>query len=82
MPTKTLGEVATGRTAVSRTYSVPSCVIPDIHPGQERCPVEIDSFLEEENPLGCIRGVMWVMVFNAAAILLGMAIWQACKRIF
>ena len=56
----------------ARTYSIaPSpAYIPD-----ERSilppPPEIDSFLEAENPLGCIRGVMWVMAFNVAVFLLG-----------
>jgi hypothetical protein len=40
---------------------------------------ELESFLEGENPLGCIRGVMWVMAFNAAAFLVGFMIWQGCK---
>jgi len=42
-------------------------------------PAELESFLEAENPLGCFRGVMWVMVFNAAAFLMGFVIWQSWK---
>ena len=40
---------------------------------------ELESFLEAENPLGCFRGVMWVMAFNTAAFLLGFVIWQSWK---
>jgi hypothetical protein len=40
---------------------------------------ELESFLEGENPLGCFRGVMWVMGFNAAVFLLGFVIWQSWK---
>jgi len=40
---------------------------------------ELESFLQGENPLGCFRGVMWVMAFNAAVLLLGFVIWQSCK---
>ena len=40
---------------------------------------ELESFLEAENPLGCFRGVMWVMAFNAAVFLLGFVIWQSWK---
>jgi hypothetical protein len=45
-------------------------------------PEEIDSFLDAENPLGCIRGVMWVMAFNAAVFMLGLVIWQSCKYLW
>ena len=63
----------------ARTYS--------IAPGSAYVPQEntcdsadqIDSFLEGENPLGCIRGVIWVMAFNLAVFLLGAAIWQCVK---
>lgn len=40
---------------------------------------ELESFLEGENPLGCFRGVMWVMAFNSAVLLLGFVIWQSWK---
>jgi hypothetical protein len=40
---------------------------------------QIDSFLEAENPLGCIRGVMWVMAFNIAVFLVGFTIWRCVK---
>ncbi len=63
----------------ARTYSVaPS---PAYIPNERPCPSaeEIDSFLEAENPLGCIRGVMWVMAFNLAVFLVGLTIWQCVK---
>ena len=54
----------------ARTYSIaPS---PALHPRREKSypsAAQIDSFLEAENPLGCIRGVMWVMAFNIAVFL-------------
>jgi len=40
---------------------------------------ELEAFLDGDNPLGCFRGVMWVMAFNAAVALLGFMIWQSCK---
>jgi len=63
----------------ARTYSIaPSpTYVPDekSHPSA----AEIESFLEEEHPLGCIRGVMWVMAFNLAVFLVGFTIWQCVK---
>jgi hypothetical protein len=40
---------------------------------------ELEAFLEQEHPLGCIRGVMWVMAFNLAVFLGGLAIWECVK---
>jgi len=63
----------------ARTYSIaPS---PASIPNETRYPSaeQIDSFLEAENPLGCIRGVMWVMAFNIAVFLVGFTIWQCVK---
>ena len=63
----------------ARTYSVaPS---PAYIPEQIAYPsaAEIDSFLQEENPLGCIRGVMWVMVFNITVFVIGLTLWQCIK---
>ncbi|AXC13420.1 hypothetical protein ACPOL_4143 [Acidisarcina polymorpha] len=45
-------------------------------------PNHIESFLEVENPLGCIRGVMWVMAFNASVFALGFLIWKSCKLLW
>jgi hypothetical protein len=67
----------------ARTYSIapiPVSIpasIPEerLHPAPE----QIDAFLEAENPLGCIRGVMWVMAFNVAVFLAGFTIWQCLK---
>ncbi len=64
----------------ARTYSI--APIPAFIPAEEKsypAAPEIDSFLEAENPLGCIRGVMWVMAFNVAVFLLGLMVWQSCK---
>jgi hypothetical protein len=63
----------------SSTYSIAPG--PTSLPRQEPYPsaVEIDSFLEGENPLGCIRGVMLVMAFNVAVFLVGLIIWQSVK---
>jgi hypothetical protein len=62
-----------------RTYSVEPRIESD--PGEVSCisETELQSFLDAENPLGCFRGVMWVMAFNAVVFLLGVAIWQSCK---
>jgi hypothetical protein len=63
----------------ARTYSVaPS---PASIPGEKSYPsaTPIDSFLEAENPLGCIRGVMWVMAFNVAVLLFGLLMWRCVK---
>jgi hypothetical protein len=62
----------------ARTYSIaPS---PAYIPDERSYPsAQIDPFLEAENPLGCIRGVMWVMAFNVAAFLFGLLIWQCVK---
>jgi hypothetical protein len=63
----------------ARTYSIaPSRLsVPDerLYPSTD----QIDSFLEAENPLGCIRGVIWVMAFNIAVFLVGLTIWQCVK---
>jgi hypothetical protein len=83
MPVKTLNSaqpmVFPAGISHERTYS--------IAPGPARIPkqesyssaTEIGSFLEGENPLGCIRGVMWVMAFNLAVFLFGLMIWQSVK---
>ncbi len=68
----------------ARTYSVaPS---PAYIPDEKSCPsaaqpsaTQIDSFLEAENPLGCIRGVMWVMAFNVAVFVFGLLMWRCVK---
>lgn len=83
MTVKTLNSVqsiaAPGPISKTRTYSIEPQFTSI--PAQTSCvsPTELESFLEAENPLGCFRGVMWVMVFNAAAFLLGFAIWQSWK---
>ena len=83
MPVKALSDVETVQVSATRTYSVPSSVVMSVPAGVEtRYPSDLQIFLEEENPLGCIRGVMWVMVFNAAAVLLGLAIWKTCTLVF
>jgi hypothetical protein len=63
----------------ARTYSIaPSpAYIPDEK--SYASAAQMDSFLEEEHPLGCIRGVMWVMAFNLAVFLVGLTIWQCVK---
>ncbi len=63
----------------ARTYSVaPS---PAYIPDEKSYPStsQIDSFLEAENPLGCIRGVMLVMSFNVAVFLFGLLMWRCVK---
>jgi hypothetical protein len=42
-------------------------------------PSQLDAFLEEENPLGTIRGVMWVMVFNTVVFVVGFAVWELLR---
>ena len=70
------------RTAPTRTYSI----APVSQAGGAETPsltaAEIDSFLQAENPLGCFRGVLWVMAFNLAVFLMGVMIWQSCKLLF
>jgi len=71
--------VLPARLSHARTYSIPPgpATVPNekLHSSTEH----IDSFLEAENPLGCIRGVLWVMAFNVAVFLVGLAIWQCIK---
>ena len=67
------------RVSQARTYSVaPS---PVQLPNETTSPsqAQLDLFLEGENPIGCIRGVMWVMAFNFAVFLFGAAIWECVK---
>jgi hypothetical protein len=85
MSVKTLNSVESmvlpATTSQARTYSIaPS---PMSRPEERSYPsaAQIDSFLEAENPLGCIRGVMWVMAFNVSVFLLGLAIWQCVKSL-
>jgi hypothetical protein len=86
MAVKTLNKVrslgATIPASQSRTYSI----APSMTSSSERATkphlVEMESSLQDENPLGCIRGVMWVMAFNLAALFLGIAIWQSCKLLW
>ena len=42
-------------------------------------PAELEEFLENENPLGCIRGVFWVTVFNAIVLLTAFCAWAMVK---
>jgi hypothetical protein len=65
-----------------RTYSIDPSQIPLPETRSVPSAHELESFLEAENPLGCIRGVMWVMAFNVAVFLLGFMIWQSCKLLF
>jgi hypothetical protein len=62
-----------------RTYSIAPRVAPEPVESLYSTPAELEIFLDGENPLGCIRGVMWVMAFNAAVFLLGFLVWQSCK---
>jgi hypothetical protein len=79
MSVKTLSEIQTLGPALGfrgHTYSVaplPAGV-------EESLPsTDLEIFLNMENPLGCARGVLFVMAFNAAFFLLGFLMWQACK---
>jgi hypothetical protein len=82
MSVKTLNTVqAVAQTNISqaRTYSIgPSLTSVPVQTSSPST-AGIELFLEEENPLGCIRGVMWVMAFNMAVTLLGVIVWQTCK---
>ena len=83
MSVKTLSSVqsipAPSPVSKARTYSIEPQLTSV--PAKSSCaaPAELESFLEAENPLGCFRGIMWVMVFNAAALLMGFLIWQSWK---
>ncbi len=61
------------------TYSIAPEVLPDASQEIHHAPENLEVFLEGENPLGCIRGVMWIMAFNAGVFLLGLLIWESCK---
>jgi hypothetical protein len=83
MAVKTLNSVEStvsqGLVSKACTYSIESrpTFVPADAAAVSRA--ELESFLEGENPLGCFRGVMWVMVFNVAVFLLGFMIWQGFK---
>ncbi len=83
MSVKTLNEMSilgSVRQAPRRsTYSVAPVVESTAMVETSEASAELEVFLDGENPLGCLRGVMWVMAFNAAVFLLGFMIWQACK---
>jgi hypothetical protein len=63
----------------ARTYSVAPSTAYILDEKSSPSAAPIDSFLEAENPLGCFRGVMWVMAFNVAVFLFGLLMWQ-CVR--
>jgi len=45
-------------------------------------PAELEMFLENENPLGCIRGVFWVMAFNVIVFLAAFSAWATFKYLW
>lgn len=53
-------------------------------PAQESSslPAELEVFLEHENPLGCIRGVFWVMAFNAIVFLTAFSAWELFRHLW
>jgi hypothetical protein len=64
------------------TYSIdPLPASPHIHGSQESeaPPTELEVFLDNENPLGCLRGVMWVMGFNMVAFLVAFTVWVSLR---
>jgi hypothetical protein len=65
----------------ARTYSIAPNPAPFVDESFAASPAQLDSFLEEENPIGCIRGVMWVMAFNIGVFFLGLSIWECIKLI-
>jgi hypothetical protein len=83
MSAKTLNAVqvfsAPALASERRTYSITPA--PTSFPSQTSTadPADLESFLENENPIGCIRGVFWVMVFNAVAFLIGFTVWATCN---
>ena len=83
MSVKTLSNVqsiaAPAPVSKARTYSIEPQLISVPTKSSIAAPAELESFLEAENPLGCFRGIMWVMIFNAAALLMGFVIWQSWK---
>jgi hypothetical protein len=86
MSVKTLSNIrslgASIPASASLTYSIAPSLPSPIQQRPEARSTEVESFLEGENPLGCFRGVMWVMAFNAAVFLLGFVIWQSCKYLW
>lgn len=86
MSTETLSTVASFRSSAAvsrpRTYSI-APVLETVVPEKVAAPpANVGVFLEGENPLGCIRGVMWMMAFNVGAFALGFLIWRSCKLLF
>jgi hypothetical protein len=63
----------------ARTYSITPSPTYIADERSRPSAAKIESFLEEEHPLGCIRGVMWVMAFNLGVFLVGLTIWQCVK---
>jgi hypothetical protein len=89
MSTKTLNNIDvlgsslnSARPVRSRTYSITPRMMSTSSDVPNDSAADVEIFLEGENPLGCIRGVMWVMAFNAAVFVLGFTIWQSCKYLW
>jgi len=83
MSAKTLNVVEVFNTAAftSRdlTYSIAPAPAAIPTPELPSCPVELQVFLENDNPLGCVRGVFWVMAFNAIVFLTVFSAWATFK---
>jgi hypothetical protein len=66
-------------TARQPTYSVAPASISVPAAELPTRPAEVETFLDSENPLGCARGVVWVMAFNAIAFLTAFSAWATFK---
>jgi hypothetical protein len=86
MSTKTLNaeQVFSAPAAASKrlTYSIAPTVASFADQTPTADPLDLESFLANENPIGCIRGVLWVMAFNALAFLVGFTVWATVKYLW
>jgi hypothetical protein len=83
MSVKTLSEIQTlGPASLGfrrHTYSISPIVATPASAGATLPASDLEIALDGENPLGCARGVFFVMAFNAGVALLGFLIWQSIK---
>ncbi len=85
MPVKTLNadQVLSTPAPTSKrlTYSIAPAATSAPAPEAPMHPAELEAFLENENPLGCIRGVVWVMAFNMIVFLAAFSAWELFKHL-
>jgi len=62
------------------TYSIAPAQTTVSAPEASSHPAELERFLENENPLGCARGVLLIMAFNAIVFVAAFSAWAAFKH--